>query len=76
MVLIFYTIILRFGMYKKIYCLDSTSMQVYGEYEDSKGLAPFRYSKDHYSNLNFFLFYLMTSKDRNILFLQKIVKEN
>ena len=55
---------LRFGVSKKFRHLDSTSMQVHGEYDNHEdiGLVTFGYSKDHRPDLKQFMIYLMSSQ--------------
>lgn len=68
---------LRFGVSKKFSHLDSTSMQVHGEYEE-KGfqLITFGYSKDHRPDLKQFMIYLMSSRDGDVPLLAKTVAGN
>ncbi|MCB1110476.1 MAG: IS1634 family transposase, partial [Chlamydiia bacterium] len=69
---------LRFGISKKFRHLDSTSMQVHGEYEDEEGfqLITFGYSKDHRPDLKQFMIYLMSSQDGDVPLLAKTVAGN
>lgn len=69
---------LRFGVSKKFRHLDSTSMQVHGEYEDREGigLVTFGYSKDHRPDLKQFMIYLMSSQDGDVPLLAKTVAGN
>lgn len=69
---------LRFGVSKKFRHLDSTSMQVHGEYEDDEGyqLITFGYSKDHRPDLKQFMIYLMSSQDGDVPLLAKTVAGN
>jgi len=69
---------LRFGVCKKFRHLDSTSMQVHGEYEKSEGtkLVTFGYSKDHRPDLKQFMIYLMSSQDGDVPLLAKTVAGN
>jgi len=69
---------LRFGVSKKFRHLDSTSMQVYGEYdkEEDIGLVTFGYSKDHRPDLKQFMIYLMSSQDGDVPLLAKTVAGN
>jgi transposase len=66
---------LRFGISKKFRHLDSTSMQVHGEYDDEEGfqLITFGYSKDHRPDLKQFMIYLMSSQDADMPLLAKTV---
>jgi transposase len=66
---------LRFGVSKKFRHLDSTSMQVHGEYdgEEGTGLVTFGYSKDHRPDLKQFMIYLMSSQDGDVPLLAKTV---
>jgi transposase len=69
---------LRFGVSKKFRHLDSTSMEVHGEYDTEKGfqLITFGYSKDHRSDLKQFMIYLMSSQDGDVPLLAKTVAGN
>jgi transposase len=69
---------LRFGVSKKFRHLDSTSMDVYGEYNDHEGigLVTFGYSKDHRPDLKQFMIYLMSSQDGDVPLLAKTVAGN
>ena len=69
---------LRFGISKKFRHLDSTSMQVHGEYENEEGsqLITFGYSKDHRPDLKQFMICLMTSQDGDVPLLAKTVAGN
>lgn len=69
---------LRFGVSKKFRHLDSTSMEVDGEYEDSEGigLVKFGFSKDHRPDLKQFMIYLMSSQDGDVPLLAKTVAGN
>jgi transposase len=69
---------LRFGVSKKFRHLDSTSMEVHGEYEDEEGfqLITFGYSKDHRPDLKQFMIYLMSSQDGDVPLLAKTVAGN
>jgi transposase len=69
--------VVRFGVSKKFCHLDSTSMQVHGEYEE-KGfqLITFGYSKDHRPDLKQFMIYLMASRDGDVPLLAKTVAGN
>lgn len=69
---------LRFGVSKKFRHLDSTSMEVHGEYDDDKGvqLITFGYSKDHRPDLKQFMIYLMSSQDGDVPLLAKTVAGN
>jgi transposase len=69
---------LRFGVSKKFKHLDSTSMQVHGEYnrEEGIGLVTFGYSKDHRADLKQFMIYLMSSQDGDVPLLAKTVAGN
>lgn len=69
---------LRFGVSKKFRHLDSTSMQVHGEYDDREGigLITFGYSKDHRPDLKQFMIYLMSSQDGDVPLLAKTVAGN
>ncbi len=69
---------LRFGVTKKFRHLDSTSMEVHGEYEDKEGLQliTFGYSKDHRPDLKQFMIYLMSSQDGDVPLLAKTVEGN
>jgi transposase len=69
---------LRFGVSQKFRHLDSTSMQVHGEYDDDEGvqLISFGYSKDHRPDLKQFMIYLMSSQDGNVPLLAKTVAGN
>jgi transposase len=68
---------LRFGVSKKFRHLDSTSMQVHGEYEE-KGfqLITFGYSKDHRPDLKQFMIYLLSSQEGDVPLLAKTVAGN
>lgn len=69
---------LRFGISKKFCHLDSTSMEVHGEYEKDKEvqLITFGYSKDHRPDLKQFMIYLMSSQDGDVPLLAKTVAGN
>jgi transposase len=69
---------LRFGVSKKFRHLDSTSMQVHGEYDNHEGigLVTFGYSKDHRPDLKQFMIYLMSSQDGDVPLLAKTVAGN
>lgn len=69
---------LRFGVSKKFRHLDSTSMEVHGEYKDEEGsqLITFGYSKDHRPDLKQFMIYLMSSQDGDVPLLAKTVAGN
>ena len=66
---------LRFGISTKFRHLDSTSMQVHGEYDNDEGigLVTFGYSKDHRPDLKQFMIYLMSSQDGDVPLLAKTV---
>ena len=66
---------LRFAVSKKFRHLDSTSMQVQGEYDTNEGigLVTFGYSKDHRPDLKQFMIYLMSSQDGDVPLLAKTV---
>jgi hypothetical protein len=59
---------LRFEVSTKFRHLDSTSMQVHGEYDKDEGigLVTFGYSKDHRPDLKQFMIYLMSSQDGEV----------
>jgi transposase len=68
---------LRFGVSKKFRHLDSTSMEVHGEYEEEGfQLITFGYSKDHRPDLKQFMIYLMSSQDGDVPLLAKTVAGN
>lgn len=69
---------LRFGVSQKFRHLDSTSMQVYGEYDNREGigLVTFGHSKDHRPDLKQFMIYLMSSQDGDVPLLAKTVAGN
>lgn len=68
---------LRFGISQKFRHLDSTSMQVHGEYEEEGfQLISFGYSKDHRPDLKQFMIYLMASHDGDVPLLAKTVAGN
>jgi transposase len=69
---------LRFGVSRKFCHLDSTSMEVAGEYDDHEGigLVTFGYSKDHRPDLKQFMIYLMSSQDGDVPLLAKTVAGN
>lgn len=69
---------LSFGVSQKFRHLDSTSMQVHGEYDEDEGaqLITFGYSKDHRPDLKQFMIYLMSSQDGNVPLLAKTVAGN
>jgi transposase len=69
---------LRFGVSKKFCHLDSTSMEVHGEYDNEEGfqLITFGYSKDHRPDLKQFMIYLMSSQDGDVPLLAKTVAGN
>ncbi len=69
---------LRFGVSKKFRHLDSTSMEVHGEYDDDEGvqMITFGYSKDHRPDLKQFMIYLMSSQDGDVPLLAKTVAGN
>ncbi len=69
---------LRFGVSQKFRHLDSTSMQVHGEYDTNEGigLVTFGYSKDHRPDLKQFMIYLMSSQDGDVPLLAKTVAGN
>lgn len=69
---------LRFGVSKKFRHLDSTSMEVHGEYDNREGtgLISFGYSKDHRPDLKQFMIYLMSSQDGDVPLLAKTVAGN
>jgi transposase len=69
---------LRFGVSQKFRHLDSTSMQVHGEYDNREGigLVTFGYSKDHRPDLKQFMIYLMSSQDGDVPLLAKTVAGN
>jgi transposase len=66
---------LRFEVSTKFRHLDSTSMQVHGEYDKDEGigLVTFGYSKDHRPDLKQFMIYLMSSQDGDVPLLAKTV---
>ena len=68
----------RFGVCRKFRHLDSTSMQVHGEYDNHEGvgLVTFGYSKDHRPDLKQFMIYLMSSQDGDVPLLAKTVAGN
>ena len=68
----------RFGVSTKFRHLDSTSMQVHGEYDREEGidLVTFGYSKDHRPDLKQFMIYLMSSQDGDVPLLAKTVAGN
>ena len=68
----------RFGVCKKFRHLDSTSMQVHGEYDNHEGigLVTFGYSKDQRPDLKQFMIYLMSSQDGDVPLLAKTVAGN
>ena len=69
---------LRFGVSQKFRHLDSTSMEVHGEYDNDDGfqLITFGYSKDHRPDLKQFMIYLMSSQDGDVPLLAKTVAGN
>ena len=69
---------IRFGVSKKFRHLDSTSMEVHGEYDSDDGfqLVTFGYSKDHRPDLKQFMIYLMSSQDGDVPLLAKTVAGN
>ena len=68
----------RFGVSKKFQHLDSTSMEVHGEYanEDEDPLITFGYSKGHRPDLKQFMIYLMCSQDGDVPLLAQTVAGN
>ena len=69
---------LHFDVSKKFRHLDSTSIQVHGEYNTNEeiGLVTFGYSKDDRPDLKQFMTYLMSSQDGSVLLLAKTVAGN
>jgi transposase len=68
----------RYGISQKFKHLDSTSMEVHGEYEseDENPLITFGYSKDHRPDLKQFMIYLMSSQDGDVPLLAQTVAGN
>lgn len=69
---------IRYGISQKFKHLDSTSMEVHGEYqsEDESPLITFGYSKDHRPDLKQFMIYLMSSQDGDVPLLAQTVAGN
>jgi transposase len=69
---------LKFNVNNKFQHLDSTSMQVEGEYacEDVNPLITFGHSKDHRSDLKQFMISLMCSQDGDIPLLAQTIAGN
>lgn len=69
---------IRYGVNQKFKHLDSTSMEVHGEYqsEEEKPLITFGYSKDHRPDLKQFMIYLMSSQDGDVPLLAQTVAGN
>ena len=69
---------LKFNVSNKFQHLDSTSMQVEGEYasEDENPLITFGHSKDHRSDLKQFMMSLMCSQDGDIPLLAQTIAGN
>lgn len=68
----------RYGVSQKFRHLDSTSMEVHGEYNSEKEepLITFGYSKDHRPDLKQFMIYLMSSQDGDVPLLAETVAGN
>ena len=68
----------RFGVSTKFRHLDSTSMEVHGEYanDDEEPLITFGYSKGHRPDLKQFMIYLMCSQDGDVPLLAQTVAGN
>ena len=68
----------RFGVSTKFRHLDSTSMEVHGQYddEDCEPLITFGYSKGHRPDLKQFMIYLMCSQDGDVPLLAQTVAGN
>ena len=68
----------RFGVSTKFKHLDSSSMEVHGEYasEDEEPLITFGYSKGHRPDLKQFMIYLMCSQDGDVPLLAQTVAGN
>lgn len=69
---------LKFNVDKKFRHLDTTSMNVAGEYgsEEGIGLVQFGYSKDGRGDLKQFMISLMSSKDGDVPLLSKTIAGN
>lgn len=69
---------IKYGISQKFKHLDSTSMEVHGEYksEDDNPLITFGYSKDHRPDLKQFMIYLMSSQDGDVPLLAQTVAGN
>jgi transposase len=68
----------RYNVDQKFRHLDTTSMNVNGEYaeEDGLGLVQFGYSKDHRPDLKQFMISLMSSKDGDVPLLAQTIAGN
>lgn len=68
---------LTYGVDQRFRHLDTTSMNVEGEYEEEGiGLIRFGYSKDHRSDLKQFMISLMSSKDGDVPLLAQTIAGN
>jgi transposase len=68
----------QYNVDQKFRHLDTTSMNVNGEYveEDGLGLVQFGYSKDHRPDLKQFMISLMSSKDGDVPLLAQTIAGN
>ena len=68
----------RYNVDQRFRHLDTTSMNVYGEYteEEGIGLVQFGYSKDHRPDLKQFMISLMSSKDGDVPLLAQTIAGN
>lgn len=69
---------IQYGISKKFRHMDSTSMNVEGEYDsdDPSPLITFGYSKDHRPDLKQFMIYMMSSQDGDVPLLAQTVAGN
>jgi len=70
--------VLKYNVDQRFRHLDTTSINVYGEYDQEKGLGlvKFGYSKDHRPDLKQFMVSLMSSKDGDIPLLAQTIAGN
>ena len=69
---------IRYGISERFKHIDSTSMEVHGEYrsDEESPLISFGYSKDHRPDLKQFMIYLMSSQDGDVPLLAQTVAGN
>ena len=66
----------RFKVDTRFRSLDTTSMNVWGEYEEGMGLVAFGYSKDNRPDLKQFMLSLMSSQDGDVPLLAQTIAGN